>query len=139
MKGICGLLFPLLCLPACNPARRIDMINHTSGEAEFLWIIREDSIPRSPFFLSSSDTLRIRLGNRKPRNTAKMSFSPGTWSPDELTRLVGGLRALEIHTDSGTIKLEDAPDLKTFLFLRRRGLDGSIIRIALTEPGVKGK
>jgi hypothetical protein len=122
----------MLCsVTGCDPMRRINMINKSDGDAEILWVIKKDSIMKSRFFISNSDSVNILLKNKKPYHLAKMSFGTGSWSEAFLSGFADDLESMEIHAVSGNIKLDSAGEIKEFLSVRRRSVDNSKIRIVI--------
>jgi hypothetical protein len=126
-----ALLFLLAFMVSCDPMRRINMVNKSSKDAEVVWVIKKDSVIKSPFFISNSDSVVFQLKNDKPYHIAKMSFGSGAWSSAQLDNLIDDLKGMEIHAASGNIRLDSAADIKSFLALRRTGLDKSKIKIVV--------
>ena len=127
---IVAFLLALLLLSACHSARRINIINRTSDEAEIEWVIKEDSIHRSKLYISNSDTVRFTVHSKPPYNKIKMSFGAGNWAPKQVSDFVDDLNSLEIKWNGGYIKL-DTTKIYDYLVLRRKGLDNSQIKISL--------
>lgn len=121
----------LFSIAGCDPMRRINIINQSGRIAEVIWVIREDSILKSPFFYSVSDSVVFSLKSNKPYNLVKMSFGTGYWSADELIKITDDLKLMEIRAASGVIKLDSPEEINTFLALRRQGIDNSKIRIVI--------
>lgn len=127
------LIFLVLCesLIACHSSRRINVLNKTGGDAEIVWVIKEDSLHRSKLYISNSDTVRFTLLNKAPYNKMKMSFGEGNWSPKELKNFTDDLLYLKLKWDAGFIKLDSSQRIMDFLLIRRAGLDNSQINIVL--------
>lgn len=128
---IVAFLLALLLLSACHSARRINIINRTSDEAEIEWVIKEDSIHRSKLYISNSDTVRFTVHSKPPYNKIKMSFGPGNWTPKELKNFTDDLHYLKMKWNAGFIKLDSTHRILDFLIIRRNGLDNSQINIVL--------
>lgn len=124
----------LLCLAcfACNPVRRIDMVNKTTDTVRFVWTLNEDSLAGNPFLMSNSSKLSFTLASPKTK-TIRLSFGAGSWTEPEVQKLTGYLRSLEITSPSQKIKLDSLPQLREFLLGRRKGLGGARIEIAVTD------
>lgn len=137
VKTVLALLFSCMIVSSCDPMRRINMRNHTSGEAEITWKIKEDSIHSSPFFISSDKEQKFKLDSKKPGNAIFMSAGIGTWTPKELRNLVDDLESMVIRWDKGEIKLESEEEIFQFLLSRRKGIGKDKIEININElePG----
>jgi hypothetical protein len=122
----------MFCLAACDPARRIDFRNHSRDTAEVVWKVKEDSIGFNPFNISNSRTLKLTIPPHK-KTKIKMSFGDGTWSPEEVERLISGVESLQISTASQVQKIDSLPLLKEYLLARRKGIGGSRIEIIIEK------
>jgi len=112
----------LLCCFSCDPMRRIDMKNNSSGDAEITWTLKEmDSLYKSPFFLSNSKKIKFKLQPNSPFNEANMSFGSGIWTKEAIDSITNRLDSLEIKSSSGTLKM-DAREMNTYLMANRKGL-----------------
>lgn len=129
------LLIPLvaLLLAGCDPMRRIQMKNESSGEAEIIFKIKEDSLHKSPFYISSRQEQPFRLTKDKPGNAINMSAGIGNWTPSHLRTVVDDLEAMTIRWQGGEIKLEDEESIFNFLLSRRKGLGKDKIAIRVKE------
>jgi hypothetical protein len=115
----------------CNPTRRIDMYNQSGDKAEISFVIKEDSILVSPFYLHSSKKTSIELYTVKPYNIAKMSFGVGPWRREFLQDITDDLEAIEIKTATGRQVLSSQEEMNRFLTPRISGLTRRKINIYL--------
>ena len=116
------LLILLVLFFSCDPMRRIDMRNNSSGDAEITWTLKEmDSLYKSPFFLSNSKKIKFKLQQNRPFNEANMSFGSGIWTKSAIDSITNRLDSLEIKTSSGTLKM-DAREMNASLMANRKGL-----------------
>jgi len=131
------LLLLLPCVFSCDPMRRINMKNATGSDVTITFKIKEDSIHKSPFYLSSDKEQKFLLEKGKKNNDIRLSAGIGTWTPKHLRSVVDDLEALEIKWDKGEIKLESEEDIFNYLLQRRQGLgkDKIVIRVAEPLPG----
>ena len=118
----------------CNPYRKINMKNRSGGDVEFTWkLIEQDSLQKSPFFMSNSTTTKFDLKPEKPYNTVEMTFGMGSWRKDVLDQLTARLECLEIKSGNGTIQLKSSKEIYTFLYNRRTGIGKRKIDILITK------
>ena len=131
MKPYLILFVAYPCLVSCHSAKRINIENRTTDEAEITWVLKADSIHESHLYLSNSDTVRFYLTNKAPDNKLKLSVGKGSWTPGELSNFVDDLKYMKLKWTGNFIKLDSAQDIKDFLRLRRKGIDNSQINIVL--------
>lgn len=128
------LLFSSVNMVGCDPMRRIDMKNKSGQDVEITWKLKDlDSLYKSPFFISNSKTVKFNLKPSKPYNRANMSFGIGTWTPAFLTEITDRLEALEILSQSDTIKLKSSEEINSFLSTRRKGIGKRRIEILVSK------
>jgi hypothetical protein len=127
MKSFLFIL-SIVALPGCDPARRINMKNTSGHDAEVIWLIKEDSIGNSPFFMNSSKEVKFTLQSNAPYNLIKLSLGQGNWAPAHFNAITEDLDSLIIRSHQGQIKLS-TDELKAFLWPRRLGLDKGKILI----------
>ena len=121
-------------LPGCSPLRKINMKNRSGEDVEITWTLKEmDSLYKSPFFMSNSRTVRFKLKPGKPYNEVKMSFGMGSWPKDTLALITDRLESLEIKSAGGTMQLNSAEDIYSFLYKRRKGIGKRKIEILVTK------
>jgi hypothetical protein len=115
-------IFLLQLFFSCDPMRRIDMKNNSSGDVEITWTLKEmDSLYKSPFFLSNSKKIKFKLQQNKPFNEANMSFGSGIWTKEAIDSITNRLDSLEIKSSSGTLKM-DSKEMNAYLMDKRKGL-----------------
>jgi len=126
-------LLACLCLSvwSCDPARRIQMYNQTSGDAEVVWMIKEDSIHSSPLFLSNSKTTVFSL--KDDARKISLSCGIGAWNPAAVRNLADDLDSLVIRWGEREIRLASTDSISNYLMSRRRGADNAKIRIVLKD------
>jgi len=134
MKAALLLTLGILLLAACNPMRRIDMLNRSGGDMTIRWKLKErDSIFSSPFYYSNSDEVAFTLKPESPYNTIKMTFGVGRWSRDTLRVISDQLESLEIESSKGRIFLDQPDDIYQFLLQRRKGIGNRKIQILVSD------
>jgi hypothetical protein len=139
MKNSFAFLFVVaMIVLSCDPMRRINMKNETSGQAEIRWFIKEDSINSSPLFISSSQEQSFVLEPVPGRDLIKMSFGIGPWSPRKVEDLVDDLDSIMISWSGKKLLLAEQDEMKSFLLSRRRGLDKSKIMILFRDETLAG-
>ena len=115
-------IFLLQLFFSCDPMRRIDMKNNSSGDVEITWTLKEmDSLYKSPFFLSNSKKIKFKLQQKKPFNEANMSFGSGIWTKEAIDSITNRLDSLEIKSSSGILRM-DSKGMNAFLMDKRKGL-----------------
>ena len=123
------LSLTLLILQSCDPMRRIRMTNKSGSEASITWVIKEDSIHQSPFFISSTKKQKFVLpADARP---IRLSAGMGTWTKRELRNVVNDLDSVLIEWNNGSIRLGSEEDIMSFLMTRRRGLGKDKIDIVI--------
>lgn len=115
-------------LYSCDPARRINMKNTSGGDAEIIWLIKEDSLANSPFFMSLSKEITFSLQSKPPYNHVKLSLGEGSWSAVHFNNIMEDVDSLIIRSHNGEIRMGQE-ELKAFLWSRRMGLDKGKINI----------
>lgn len=134
MKAVYFFLLSILLLAACNPMRRIDMLNRSGADMKITWKLKErDSIYSSPFYYSNSDEIEFKLKPEAPYNTIKMTFGVGRWSRDTLRVISDQLESLEIESVRGKILLNTPDDIYNYLVQRRKGIGNRKIEIRVTD------
>jgi hypothetical protein len=118
-------------LTGCDPARRINMKNNSGADAEITWVIKEDSIHSSPFFISSSKEQKFELKADSPGNAIYMSAGVGTWTPKYLREVVNDLDSVIIRWKDKELKLSSEEEIFSFLLPRRKGVGKDKIEIQL--------
>jgi hypothetical protein len=132
MKIFCFSFFIAVMLVGCNPTRRIILKNNSGAQASLSWKLGgTDSLWRSPFFISSTDSSSIILQAQKPANVAEMSFGQGSWTPDVLQEAIRDLKSMHLQWNKGLINLNSREEIAAFLLDRRRGIDKHRIVIVL--------
>jgi len=121
----------ILLVAACDPNRRINMINRTNEDVEFTWKIKEDSIKQSPLFMSNSATVHFTLKNKKPSNRISMSAGVGNWTKTELEQFTNDLESMEIKWRNESIKLDTCTKIMDYLVLRRKGVGHRKINLVI--------
>jgi hypothetical protein len=119
-------------MSACDPARRIRMKNLSSHDAEIIWIIKEDSILSSPFFMNNSREAKFQLKPQSPYNKIELSTGIGNWSESQLKNILDDIESLTIKSHHGEIRV-NSEELVDFLWPRRRGLDKGKIYIYIRD------
>lgn len=127
----------LWCTIGCDPARRINMKNASSHDAEIIWLIKEDSVLNSPLFMNHSTEVRFLLKPERPYHLVKLSTGAGNWNPSAFNAIINDFDSLIIKTHQGVIRL-GADELKPFLWARRGSVDKSNINIFLTDKMMAG-
>ena len=134
MKTKVIFLIVLVALAAgCDPARRINMKNETDSDAEITWVIKEDSLHSSPFFIESSREQKFELKAQSPGNAIYMSAGIGTWTPRYLREIVNDLDTVIIRWSDKEIKLSSEEEIFSFLLPRRNGIGKDKILITLKD------
>jgi hypothetical protein len=133
MKLVPVILIVMAVITACDPARRINMKNESGGDAEITWVIKEDSIHKSPFFISSSKEQTFELTKDKPGNAIYMSAGVGKWTPRYLREIVNDLDTVIIRWNGKELKLSSEEEIFAFLMPRRKGIGKEKIEITLTD------
>lgn len=134
MKMKIYFLMTLVTLAAgCDPARRINMKNETNSDAEITWVIKEDSLHVSPFFIESSREQKFHLKAQSPGNAIFMSAGIGTWTPRYLREVVNDLDTVIIRWSDKEIKLSSEEEIFSFLMPRRKGIGKDKILITLND------
>ena len=134
MKAVLIIVISFLLLAACNPMRRIDMLNRSGSDMKITWKLKErDSIYTSPFFYSGSDEVEFKLKPEAPYNTVKMTFGVGRWSRDTLRVISDQLESLEIESGRGKILLNTPDDIYNYLVQRRKGIGNRKIQILVKD------
>jgi hypothetical protein len=122
-------------LLSCDPMRRIYIQNLSDGDAEIIWKIKEDSILCSPLFISNNPEVKFHLAP-EPKKAINMSCGVGEWSMRALNEFTDDLESIELKWVGGTIKMNDADSIRSFLFNRRTGLNHGTISIRFSNPYV---
>lgn len=128
------LLYFILCLPifSCDPYRRFQMINATEDDAVVTFIIKEDSLHSSPFFISNTkESAFIVHPGRAGR--IHLSCGEGEWTVKQVAAIADDLESIIIKWNEGETKLETQEQITDFLVQRRKGLDKG--KIVLLIPG----
>ena len=133
MKKVAFCIVITIAVVACDPARRINMKNETDSNAEITWIIKEDSVHNSPFFIASSKEQKFDLKPESPGNAIYMSAGIGTWTPRYLREIVNDLDSVIIRWNEKEIKLGSEDEIMNFLMPRRRGIGKDKIIITLKD------
>lgn len=120
-------------LSACDPMRRINMKNRSTGTAEVIWHIKEDSINTSPFFLSSAKEVNFSLRPNDTTNDIRMSFGVGTWTRKAVRNLADDLDSLIIKWSNREIRLGTYDEINNYLLARRKGVGKDKIEIIIRE------
>jgi len=133
MKILAFCMTVLVIISGCDPLRRINMKNETGSDAEITWIIKEDSLHKSPFFISSSREQKFELKPKSPDNAIYMSAGIGTWTPRYMREIVNDLDSLIIRWNDKEIRLGSEKEIMDFLLPRRRGVGKDKIIITLKD------
>ena len=133
MKTSILVILLIMIFESCDPMRRINMKNQTSGEAEITWYIKEDSIFSSPLYISNSQEVSFQIPPVEEDKKIRMSFGSGSWSPAVLTNFVDDLDSMVVKWNNQTAVLNTTESMYHFLLARRRGLDKSKIHIRLKD------
>src|SRR5215207_1558107 len=131
-----AILFLILtcCLCcSCDPMRRINMMNRTTGPAEVTWVIKQDSINLSPFFLSSAKELSFSLPPGDSAKDIRMSFGVGIWTKKAINNMVDDLDSLIIRWSNQEIRMGTYEEIRDYLLTRRKGVGKDKIEILLRE------
>ncbi len=133
MKQLWIVFFLFAIITGCDPLRRIDIKNKSGNDAVVIWTICDDmdSLYNSPFFISGSREVKFKLKSQKPFNDVNMSFGIGTWKKKDLDFVVKDLKSLEIKWKDKDVKLKKPEDISNYLYIRRRGIGNSKIKIVL--------
>jgi hypothetical protein len=126
--GSLTIMLFAITLAACHSMRRINMENKSADTAEFVWVLKKDSVLQSKLFLSNSDTVRFLLQNHS-NNKVKLSLGSGSWTPKTLQNFADDLESLQIKWANGFIKLDSLSQIIDFLSVRRKGMDNSQVKI----------
>jgi hypothetical protein len=130
MKYFFLTLVICVCTVQCSPLRKINMKNMSGDNVEITWKLKDlDSLYKSPFFMSNSETIVFKLKPEEPYNTVKMSFGMGSWKRDTLAMITDRLESLEIKSASGTIRIDSSKNIYSFLLNRRKGIGKRKIEI----------
>lgn len=130
MKYSLLLLSSVVCLLACDPARRIEMTNLSQDTAEVIWRVKKDSIGFNAFNLTNNRELKFTLLPNREK-AIKMSFGVGVWSPQEVERLIHRLESFEIKSARHHLFIDSLVPLRNYLLSRRKG--NSKIQIIIDE------
>ena len=133
MKTALFIIILIVTMAACDPARRINMRNESGGDAEITWVIKEDSLHQSPFFITSSKEQKFELKNDKPGNAILMSAGVGTWTPRYLKEVVNDLDSVVIKWNGKELTLRSEEEILAFLLPRRMGIGKEKIEINLKD------
>jgi hypothetical protein len=133
MKAIFMILLLVIAMAACDPARRINMKNESAGDAEITWVIKEDSLHKSPFFITSSKEQKFELKTEKPGNAIRMSAGIGTWTPKYLREVVNDLDSVIIRWNGKEVRLRSEEEIFAYLMARRKGIGKDKIEIKLVD------
>ena len=98
------------------------MKNTGSGEADIIWIIKEDSAKVSPLFLSNSLEVSFHLKNNKPLHEVRLSCGVGNWSVAAIKNFVDDLESLTVIKGTDSLKFRSEEDIFTYLRDNRKGL-----------------
>jgi hypothetical protein len=128
--------FVVMIALSCDPMRRINMKNETSGQAQIRWFIKEDSVNSSPLFISNSQEQAFVLEPVPGQDLIKMSFGIGRWSPGKVEDFVDDLDSIMISWSGKKLLLVEQDQMKSFLLSRRRGLDKSKIMILFRDENI---
>lgn len=118
-------------LVSCNPARRINMINHSNEDAHIIWTMKEDSAKTSPLFISNALELKFELKPTKPHNEANMSMGVGKWTDETIKSIVDDMESLVIVHKNDSVKLDGESAIWSYLQERRKGITKNRIDIVL--------
>lgn len=133
MKYCIVILLLVQWLLGCDPMRRIDMKNKSSKDAEITWTLKDrDSLYNSPFFISNSRTLTLKLEPEKPKNEIKMTFGMGPWNEISIKDALKYVDSLEIKSSKGLILL-GGDGMKRFLMDRKKGVTKRKIEILIKD------
>lgn len=121
-----------VCVPGCDPARRINMKNTSGHDVEIRWFIKEDSILNSPLFMNNATEVTFLLKPHQPYNLVRLSTGIGVWNAADFEAIINDLDSLVIQSHYGKIRL-DSLQLKQFLWDRRMGLDKGKINIFISD------
>ncbi len=127
-----GLSILLISLFGCNAARRINIKNTSGNDAEVIWLIKEDSLANSPFYMNAAKEVKFTLQAKAPYNFIKLSLGQGNWAPVHFNNITNDLDSLIIRSHHGYIKL-GTEEIKAFLWTRRHGLDKGKITIHIKD------
>lgn len=116
------LLIPFLY--CCDPMRRLQMKNESSGEAVFKWHLKEDEdrLTQNFFRISNNDVLEFGLKKNPPFNFVNMSFGEGLWTPSYVKTISEQLVSLHIYSPTDTVIIDSSGNIYSFLMQQRRGL-----------------
>ena len=131
MKVIISI-FGLFFLVSCDPMRRINMKNESGQEARITFHIKEDSLHKSPFFLSSDDESVFYFPSESTK-TMRLSAGIGTWTPFHLRNLVDDLESMTIQWADKEIKMDKEEEIFQYLLSRRKGLGKDKIEIRIKD------
>ena len=131
MKAVIFIFSVVFIFMSCDPARRINMKNNTGADAEITWVIKEDSLHSSPFFITASKEQKFELKADSPGNAIYMSAGVGTWTPKYLREIVNDLDTVIIRWNDKELKLSSEEEIFGFLLPRRKGVGKDKIEILL--------
>ena len=133
MKKLTVLSSLLVLITGCDPFQRIRMKNDTADEGEIVIFIKEDSIHRSPFFISNSKEVRFLVRPGK-NGTIHLSCGIGNWTPSAVKNLADDLESIKIRSSGNEVHLASEEEITAFLLSRRTGLDKGTIDIRIQNP-----
>lgn len=132
MKYLLAFMFMAIYIMGCNPARRIHMKNLSGNDVEIIWMIKEDSLQSSPFFMNNSKKVKFSLKPKAPYNSIRLSLGIGSWSNRELQNITDDLDSLIITTHNKEIKLGEG-EIRDFLITKRKGMGKNKINLYIHE------
>ncbi len=107
------------------------MQNNSSGDAEIIFKLKEDSAKTSLFFISNSTKLSFNLKNTKPHNLAIMSFGLGKWTKAAKKNIADDLESFEIKHTKESFLFNTEDQIANYLFARRKGTFKSRIEMLI--------
>ena len=117
----------LILFTSCDPLRRVQMRNHTTGPVEFILQLKEDSALHSPLFINNALMVHFKLLPEKPHHLANLSVGIGSWTHMDITDFADDLEAVIIIKDKDTTHITSSAAIASLLYGKRKGLTKSRI------------
>ena len=123
------IIASVLCfmLASCDPLRRVQMLNNTSGTVEFIWQLKEDSALHSPLFINNALQVHFKLLSQKPHHMANLSVGQGPWTHTDITEFADDLESITIIKGIDTTLITSSAAIASLLYGKRKGLTKSRI------------
>ena len=117
----------LILFTSCDPLRRVQMRNHTTGPVEFIWQLKEDSALHSPLFINNALKVHFKLLSHKPHHMANLSVGQGPWTHTDITEFADDLESITIIKGIDTTLITSSAAIASLLYGKRKGLTKSRI------------